>query len=45
MNTSLRKTRRNKMAPGLVARFDHSEGYKLCLMRASLVVKCHSATA
>ena len=30
----------------LVARFDHSEGYKLfSLMRASLVVKCHSAPA
>jgi hypothetical protein len=30
----------------LVARFDQSEGYKLfSLMRASLVVKCHSATA
>lgn len=30
----------------LVARFNHSEGYKLfSLMRASLVVKCHSATA
>jgi len=30
----------------LVARYDHSKGYKLLsLMRASLVVKCHSATA
>ena len=30
----------------LVARFDHSEGYRLLsLMRASLFVKCHSATA
>ena len=33
-------------AEGLVARFDHSEGYKLfSLMRASLVVKRHSAPA
>ena len=30
----------------LVAQFDHSEGYKLfSLIRASFVVKCHSATA
>ena len=30
----------------LVARFDHSEGYKLfSLIRASFVVRCHSAMA
>ena len=32
--------------PRLVARFDHSEGYKLfSLIRASFVVRCHSAMA
>jgi hypothetical protein len=45
-NAGLDRGELSERVRALVARFDHSEGYKLLsLMRASLVVKRHWATA